>query len=63
MTREPNKLFNLLLPFGQYEALRILGTQRNEPIAAIIRRGISHILKSTKCKQEEGAINGQKNSK
>lgn len=48
MVREPNKLFNLLLPFKQYEALRILGSQRNEPIAEIIRRGINLVLKNTR---------------
>ncbi|MCK6470039.1 MAG: ribbon-helix-helix domain-containing protein [Candidatus Brocadia sinica] len=46
MVREANKLFNLLLPFKQYQELRDLGTKTNRPIAEIVREGIDLVLKT-----------------
>lgn len=46
MVKEANKLFNLLLPFRQYQELRSLGVKTNRPIAEIIRQGIDLVLKS-----------------
>lgn len=51
MDREPNKLFNLLLPFQKYQALRERGIQTNTPIAVLIRRGVDFVLRDEKSKK------------
>lgn len=48
MVKEANKLFNLLLPFNQYQELRNLRRKTDIPIAEIIRQGISIVLERAK---------------
>lgn len=57
MVREPNKLFNLLLPFETYQELRMIAIKKEISIAEIVRSGIDLLLKGK-------ALDGQtKNSK
>lgn len=46
--KEPNKMFNLLLPFRQYQALRERGLKTDVPIAELIRRGVDFALQTSK---------------
>ena len=51
MDKEPNKLFNLLLPFQKYQALRERGITTNTSIAELIRRGVDFVLSDGKSKK------------
>lgn len=48
MVREANKLFNVVLPFPLYEALRKSAYKRQESMAELTRRGIELVLESEK---------------
>ncbi len=54
--KEATKMFNLLLPFRQYQALRERGVKKNVSIAEQIRQGVDYILTSTKSEQPTGLI-------
>jgi len=46
MRNEPEKFYNFLMPFSQYQKLRVLAKEMDLPMAELVRQGVGLVLES-----------------
>lgn len=46
MKDEPGKFFNFLMPYSQYQELRVLARKTDLPMAELLRQGVRLVLES-----------------